>query len=94
MSKWRKRPVVIEAFLWTGGPDQEEDPSWIIEALGKDMGPGAVRILNPGGPDVHMNIWTLEGIMGAQPGDWIIRGVKGELYPCKADIFEATYEPA
>lgn len=39
-------------------------------------------------------IGTLEGAMRADPGDWIIRGVKGELYPCKPDIFEATYEPA
>jgi len=40
-----------------------------------------------------MLIHTLEGVMCAQPGDWIIRGVKGELYPCKPDIFAATYEP-
>lgn len=39
-------------------------------------------------------IQTLEGVMRAYPGDWIIRGVKGELYPCKPDIFDATYEPA
>ena len=39
-------------------------------------------------------ITTLEGVMRADNGDWIIRGVKGELYPCKPDIFEATYEPA
>ena len=41
-----------------------------------------------------MSILTLEGVVIAQPGDWIIRGVKGELYPCKPDIFAATYEPA
>ena len=40
----------------------------------------------------YIAIPTLEGMMVARPGDWIIRGVKGELYPCKADIFEATYE--
>jgi hypothetical protein len=39
-------------------------------------------------------VYTLEGVMKASVGDWIIRGVKGELYPCKPDIFEATYEPA
>jgi hypothetical protein len=42
---------------------------------------------------VRVTIHTLEGVMEAVPGDWIIRGVKGELYPCKPDIFAATYEP-
>ena len=44
--------------------------------------------------DVEMEIETLEGVMKANKGDWIIRGVKGELYPCKPDIFEMTYEKA
>lgn len=44
-------------------------------------------------PDI-LKIWTLEGDHTVSWGDWIIRGVKGELYPCKSDIFEATYEPA
>lgn len=43
--------------------------------------------------DVEVKIETLEGTMTANPGDWIITGVKGERYPCKPDIFEATYEP-
>ena len=42
--------------------------------------------------DEEVYIQTLEGVMKASPGDWIIRGVKGELYPCKPDVFEATYE--
>ena len=42
----------------------------------------------------HIEISTLEGVMRGDPGDWILRGVKGEIYPCKPDIFEATYEPA
>jgi hypothetical protein len=42
---------------------------------------------------VCLNIATLEGVMQARPGDWTIEGVKGEVYPCKPDIFEATYEP-
>jgi hypothetical protein len=44
--------------------------------------------------DGAMSIDTLEGVMTAQPGDWIIKGVKGEFYPCKPDIFVLTYEPA
>ena len=43
--------------------------------------------------DREMNIETLEGVMHAEPGDWIITGVNGERYPCKSDIFEKTYEP-
>jgi hypothetical protein len=44
--------------------------------------------------DAEWMIQTLEGDMWARPGDWIIKGVQGEFYPCKPDIFEATYEPA
>ena len=47
----------------------------------------------PSGPDADIAIRTLEGEMRAIPGDWIIRGVQGEFYPCKPDIFAATYEP-
>lgn len=57
--KYRKKPVVIEAW--------QTNEAVVIE--------------------------TLEGTMRADPGDWIITGVKGEVYPCKPDIFEATYEP-
>ena len=57
--KFRKKPVVIEAYQTKEG----------------------------------LKILTLEGTMEAMPGDWIITGVKGETYPCKPDIFEATYEP-
>jgi hypothetical protein len=87
MSKWRKKPIVIEAFKWTGGPDQTEEPDWIVDALRDNM-----VIINR--PPLHfsMSIITLEGIMSADSGDYIIKGVQGELYPCKPDIFKATYE--
>lgn len=88
--KFRKKPVVIEAFQWTGGPNQPEDPVWACEAIRA----GSVRFENVGTPDVALLIDTLEGTHRANQGDWIIRGVKGELYPCKPDIFEATYEAA
>lgn len=84
MSKWRKKPVVIEAFQWTGGPDQEEDPIWIVAAIKA----GTVHF-DEGG---NMMIDTLEGTHRANVGDWIIRGVKGEFYPCKDEIFRLTYE--
>lgn len=88
--KYRKIPVVIDAFRWTGGPDQEEDPSWIIEAIHD----GTVTFPGCGTKDCVMRIHTLEGDMTAQQGDYVIRGVNGELYPCKPDIFAKTYELA
>lgn len=90
--KYRKKPIIIDAFQWTGDNNQKEDPLWIVEALKN----GSARIeredalLNLG---VVMYIDTLEGTHRARIGDYIIQGVKGEIYPCKADIFEATYEP-
>jgi hypothetical protein len=88
MSRWRKKPVVIDAFRWTGGPDQKEDPVWINDAIRA----GKVWFLNEGQSNVTLMIETLEGCMVAQQGDYVIRGVKGEIYPCKPDIFEATYD--
>lgn len=86
--KYRKKPVVIDAFKWTGDVNQTEDPNWIVEAI-KD---GRIYFEGHGTENVLMRIDTLEGVMAANRGDFIIRGVKGEIYPCKPDIFKATYE--
>ena len=80
--QFRKKPVVITAFQYRAG---EQDGR-----VAGDVIAGNVRFPEDG----TMLIRTLEGEMCAQSGDWIIRGVKGELYPCKPDIFAATYEPA
>lgn len=88
MGKYRKKPVVIDAFKWTGGPDQTEDPEWIIDAIKAER----VFFTNVGTEHVQMHIGTLEGVMTATPGDFIILGVANEIYPCKPEIFEATYE--
>lgn len=88
--KYRKKPVVIEAFKWTGGPDQEEDPEWIDQAIKNGM----AWFKDGGTPDVKFMIQTLEGVHEASVGDYIIRGIAGEIYPCKPDIFRATYELA
>jgi len=89
VAKYRKKPVVIDAFKWTADNDQSEDPEWIVEAIKS----GDVEILGITGTNVvFMLIKTLEGKMRAERGDYIIRGIKGEIYPCKPDIFEATYE--
>lgn len=81
MGKFRKKPVVIEAVKYPS----KEYPDWMHEAIGR----GTIHVH----PDC-LSIDTLEGNMLVQVGDWIIRGVKGELYPCKPDIFAETYEPA
>jgi hypothetical protein len=83
--KYKKKPVVIEAFKWTGGPEQTEDPEWIVDAIRN----GAVVI--PEGLLI-MEINTLEGVMIAREGDYIIKGIQGELYPCKPDVFFKSYE--
>ena len=86
--KYRKKPVVVEAFKWCGDNTQSDDPVWIKEAIEK----GDVYFSCEGTTYCNMRITTLEGIMSADLGDYIIRGIKGEIYPCKPDIFEATYE--
>jgi hypothetical protein len=88
MGQYRKKPVVIEAFLWTDGPDQIEDPTWIVDAIKA----GEVWFSAPGSDHCQMFINTLEGVHQANIGDYIIKGVKGELYPCKPEIFKMTYE--
>jgi hypothetical protein len=82
--RYRKRPVVVDAIQWTGNN---------IEKIWDTF--GAASLYGPTETNVDsIMVRTLEGVMRAALGDWIIRGVKGELYPCKPDIFEATYEPA
>lgn len=78
MPKFRKKPVEIEAFQWTGQRPVHW-PEW------------ATKVYLLEGKDLVID--TLEGRMRADLGDWIIKGVKGEQYPCKPDIFLATYDP-
>lgn len=93
--KFRKKPVVIEAYQW-----KENDalnlrgngwPQWLIDATRSNEGEDQIVSQSFEG---YATIKTLEGEMRADIGDWIIRGIKGELYPCKPDIFAATYESA
>ena len=81
--EYRKKPIVIEAFKWTGDTYQPGVPLWIGDAFRE----GLVEYVAEG-----IKINTLEGDMIASPGDYIIKGIKGEIYPCKQDIFEASYE--
>lgn len=101
--KYIKKPVIIEAVkieapdynpalgekAFDGSPFSEV-PEWLADAL-RD---GIVWPDTPGSTDyAEWHIKTLEGVMLATPGDFIIRGIKGEIYSCKPDIFELTYEP-
>jgi len=81
--KYRKKPVVIEAFQLIEPNIPIRIASW---CNGKVCGTGYI------GKKQWIEIETLEGVMKAGYGDWIIKGIKGEFYPCKNDIFEATYE--
>lgn len=82
MPTYRKKPVEIEAVQLP----ITSAPSWLADA----MDAGTARLFASGAAAID----TLEGTMTAQPGDWIVQGIKGELYPCKPDIFAATYDPA
>lgn len=87
--KFVKKPLEVEAFLY--GFDKE--PEWFsnspcvnyIDGYSSD----GIKIENI---EPMVKIKTLEGIIKAEPGDYIIKGIKGEIYPCKADVFEASYD--
>jgi hypothetical protein len=79
VARFRKKPVEIEALQWTGANVVQ-----IITFVGPKL-----RLAAPG----SLVIETLEGRMAASPGDFIIKGIAGEFYPCKPDIFAQTYEP-
>jgi hypothetical protein len=84
MPQFKKKPVVIDA--WQFNADREMPPAWLAERILEG------KVYYQGGDKPYLTIETLEGNMRADKGDWIIRGVKGELYPCKPDIFEVTYD--
>jgi hypothetical protein len=86
MPKYRKKPVVIEAIKFDGH-NTDEVEKFVGKRLHQQSTGGIA-----GRPIWSVFIETLEGNMKADAGDWIIKGVKGEFYPCKPDIFEATYE--
>jgi hypothetical protein len=92
MAKYRKKPIVIEAFQITRlrRLDNSEWPEWLNSAWNKQRTDvGAVFSDQDYG---RLQVHTLEGILFVDWNDWMIRGVKGELYPCKPDVFEITYE--
>ncbi len=94
IKQYRKKPVVIEAMQWDGSATSATPViNWILEHDGTAT---YHEHLMDGDfiahPDPYLHIKTLEGVITASANDFIIRGVKGEFYPCKPDIFEETYE--
>ena len=81
--KYRKKPIIVDAYQTSIHGGKVEMPVWLHDAMKKDT------VYREGG---RLYIKTLEGVMVACPGDYIIKGIRGELYPCRPDIFEATYE--
>jgi len=98
MPKFRKKPVEIEAFQMTRERRESNAdwPHWLHEAWNVERhNPGSLEPVDPDdADDRRLQIVTLEGLHLVSWNDWIIQGVQGELYPCKPDIFEQTYERA
>lgn len=96
MSRWRKKPLVVDAVKISSIHEREAsffsadgDVDWLDTALAKDIGEeGAVWAINDG-----LRVGTLEGTMRADVGDYVVRGTHGEIYCVKGAIFEENYEP-
>jgi hypothetical protein len=90
MTRYVKKPIIVDAFPLPrpGHPDENQAfHNWCLSVGFREwswVGDGYAA---------SINVPTLEGVMRADPGHWIIKGVKGEFYPCKPDIFVATYDP-
>ena len=85
IEKWMKKPIIVEAIQFTG------DFREVSEFMPDEQYQGGWL---PGAAGPYVTIITLEGKMTARPGDYIIKGVHGEFYPCRGDIFHETYVPA
>jgi hypothetical protein len=96
MSRFRKKPVVIDATQFFVA--QQPWPDGVVREMGAECDDPQCgdstwdHLCNAGGPTGRAIVRTLEGPLRVSDGDWIITGVKGERYPCKPDIFEQTYE--
>jgi hypothetical protein len=88
MARYCKKPVEIEAMQFDGTKDSANH---VLAWIGRNG--GTAERAHSRRPELGLTISTLEGRMLARPGDYVIRGVQGEFYPCKPEIFVATYEP-
>lgn len=93
--KYKKKPVEIEAWQFTKKNFSKSVPHWIRDKFARDKLTKETPITlwsQYAGEVIEGEIFTLEGIHKVNENDWIIKGVKGEFYPCKPDIFKMTYE--
>lgn len=90
--KYKKKPVEIEAVQFNGR-NVGDIEAFVGKKLKSRVFSDAAYQAGAGAPLFEIDIETLEGTMTASPNDYIIKGVKGEFYPCKPDIFKATYDP-
>ena len=91
--KYRKKPVVVEAVQFTGD-NAIRISDFVNGEFAKEEPPETYVIINSSIYPQEVSIVTLEGTMKAEPGDYVIKGVNNEFYPCKPDIFAKTYELA
>lgn len=91
MAQYRKKPVIIEAVQYNN-LNREEIEKFVGKKLHQELETETAYLAGKGSPKFSLIIETLEGNHKAMPNDYIIKGIKGEFYPCKPDIFEATYE--
>jgi len=90
MALYRKKPIVVEAFQWTGGTDQIEDPEWFADAIKESIVFFGVR--NDG--QRHMFIDCFGGAIQVNPGDFVIKYENDMIVPCSPDEFKDIYESA
>jgi hypothetical protein len=90
MAQYRKKPVIIEAIQYNN-LNREEIEKFVGKKLHQELETETAYLAGKGSPKFSLIIETLEGNHKAMPNDYIIKGIKGEFYPCKPDIFEATY---
>ena len=92
--RYRKKPVVIEAFQMTEArrSDNKDWPCWLMQAWQREPGENSLWIDDDDPFRERLVVGTLEGVHRVTWGDFIIQGVSGELYPCKPDIFALTYD--
>lgn len=91
--KYRKKPIIVDAFKWTGGEDQTPDPEWLVEALRIPKKQVGSAWIHRGGNLIMFIQVNPDKTISVLPGEWILRDANGKTWPEAPDIFEATYEP-
>lgn len=88
--QYRKKPIIVDAFKWTGDSDQEEYqyPGWFIDAVKHEI----IKFWDPGTPGVYLTVRNEDGTWRVERGDFIVRMEDGEIDACAVDIFNAMYE--